>query len=333
MKKPLVSIIIVNWNGAELLYNCLSNILKQDYKNIEVIVVDNKSVDNSEAIIKKFKQVILIKSNTNLGFAGGNNLGVKSANGKYILLLNTDTTVSKDFLLNLVATMENNAGVGVLQPKVLFENKTINSIGAYLINTGFLYYPGYGKKSTGKEYLKKREVYSAYGACMLIRKQIIDEIGLFDDDYFMYFEETDFCIKVWLSGSTVICDPAVSILHKGGVSSNKFGLERIYFHSFKNRICTYLKTMEVVSLIQILPLHIAICIGLSFIYLVTGKLSYFFAIQKAIFWNIWHIPATYNKRRIIIRRVREKDYIATISKTPRLSYYLYLFKGLQYYKD
>src|SRR5207302_1778439 len=132
---------------------------------------------------------------------------------------------------------------------------------------------------------KKSEVFSAYGACMLIRKEVIDKIGLFDDDYFLYFEETDFCMRVWLSGWRIEYIPGIIIYHEGGVSTRKQGMERIYFHSFKNRICTYAKNLEVRTLIWMMPVHVIVCEITSFLYLFTGRPKYFTAIQKAFFWN------------------------------------------------
>jgi GT2 family glycosyltransferase len=342
MKKPLVSILIVNWNGADLLPACLNSLRKQKYKSIEIIINDNNSTDNSLEVIKKYKDIIVIKSKDNFGFAGGNNIALKKAKGKYVLLLNTDTVVTKDFLEKLVISMESDPTLGVVQPKFFYDNddfpekNIINSIGAYLTNTGFLYYPGYGKKDKRAIYNKKSEVFSAYGACMLIRKDVIDKVGLFDNDYFLYFEETDFCMRVWLSGWRIEYIPGIVIYHKGGVSTKKQGMERIYFHSFKNRICTYIKNFDPQNLLAILPLHVFVCEVTSFLYLITGRPKYFLAIQKAFFWNITNLGKTLVKRKIVqnkFRKVRDKDYFPHIYKNPRMSYYLYLFKGLQYYKD
>jgi GT2 family glycosyltransferase len=238
--------------------------------------------------------------------------------------------------------MEEDVKLGVVQPKFLYDNSDfpdkniINSVGAYLTSTGFLYYPGYGKKDTKTKFNKKSEVFSAYGACMLIRKDVIDKIGLFDDDYFLYFEETDFCMRVWLSGWRIEYVPDVLIYHEGGVSTRKQGLDRIYFHSFKNRICTYIKNFELQNLFTVLPLHIIVCEVTSLLYLFTGRPKYFVAIQKAFFWNYDNINETLKKRKIVqakFRKVSDSSYFSRVFKNPRLSYYLYLFKGLQYYKD
>lgn len=336
MNSPLVSIIIVNWNGAEILSECLISLKKQTYKNFEVLVVDNNSSDDSTKILATFNWLNVIKSRKNLGFAGGNNLGFTKAKGKYILLLNSDALMQKDSLEKLVETLEEKLDVAAVQPKFLYEDNTINSIGAYLTYTGFLYYPGYGKKSTITKYEKSRYIFSGYGAGLLIRREVINKIGLFDDDYFMYFEETDLCMRIWLSGWKVLFNADTVIHHKGGVSSKKYGLEKIYFHSYKNRICTYIKNLEVKTFWRIVPMHILLCEATAIAYLFTGRLSYFLAIQKALVWNIINLSSSLHKRSVIQRlhrKVYDKEYFPLVLQSPRHNYYLYLFKGLQYYKD
>ena len=342
MDKPLVSVVIINWNGEDILRECLSSLFTQNYRNIQVIVLDNNSKDKSKEIIKNFKKVELIEGDKNLGFAQGNNVAYAKAKGEYVLLLNNDTIVTKNFLKHLVAFLEKDKDIGIVQPKILYKgnpsynDNTINSIGAFFTPTGFLYYPGYGKKSNLSMYSRENEIFSAYGACMLVRKKLIDKIGLFDSDFFLYFEETDFCLRVHLAGYKIIYTPESSIYHKGGVSARKFGNEKIFFHSFKNRISSYLKNFEVRTLIWILPLHLLICQAIAVIYFFTGRLRLFLAIQKAMLWNLANLSRTLGKRNIVqkkIRKVKDSIFLSKVSKSPRLSYYLYLFKGLKYYKD
>lgn len=340
MNTPLVSVIIVNWNGDKIIGNCLSSLLEQNYKNIEVIVVDNNSSDRSRDVIKSFKNVLLVESAINTGFAKGNNIGFQKTKGKYILLLNSDVMVTSGFLSTLVNKLEENNTIGVVQPKILYkenalhENNAINSIGAYFMPTGFLYYPGYGKNYNTPKYNKSEEIFTAYGACMLIRREVIDQIGLFDDDFFMYFEETDFCMRAWLAGWKVYLQNNIFVYHAGGVSARNYGTEKIYFHSFKNRINTYIKNLEFINLIKIIPVHIIICLGISFVYLLQGKFKFFLAINKAILWNILNFKKTLKKRKWVqsIRKVSDR-YLLSVTGHPRMSYYLYLFKGLEYYKD
>lgn len=343
MDKPLVSVIIVNWNGKNAVKKCLTSLFAQNYRNLQVIVSDNNSKDGSKEMIRgNFRGVELIENDKNFGFAEGNNIALEKAKGEYVLLLNNDTEVTKNFLYYLVSTLEKRKDIGVVQPKILYKgnssynNESINSIGAFFTPTGFLYYPGYGKRSNLPMYNKETKIFSAYGACMLIRKKLVDKIGLFDPDFFLYFEETDFCLRVYLAGYKVIYVPRSLIYHRGGVSARKFGTENVFFHSFKNRIASYIKNFEVKTLARIMSLHILICESTAIAYLFTGKMRLAFAIQKAMFWNLINLPKTLEKRNVIqkkIRKVKDSRLLSEITKNPRLSYYLYLFKGLEYYED
>ncbi|MDO8658524.1 MAG: glycosyltransferase family 2 protein [Candidatus Levybacteria bacterium] len=341
MNKPLVSIIIVNWNGENVIGECLSSLFAQNYKNIEVIVVDNNSFDSSKKIIKKFEKVKFIENEKNKGFAAGNNIGFKKASGKYILLLNNDTEVSKEFLDPLVRVLEENENIVVVQPKILFKKShfytdgRINSIGSFFTSSGILYHIGYGKLDM-PVYNKSFKIFTAHGSCMLLRKNHAQKIGLFDPDFFAYFEETDFCLRVWLSGGEIIYIPDSIVYHKGGVSARKYGNKQVIFHSFKNRICCYLKNFETLTLLRILPVQILLCEFQAFLYLLFGNINGFFSVQKAFMWNIRNFNDTLNKRKIVqqtIRKVKDKTFLKEVEKNPRILYYLYFLKGLEYYKD
>jgi GT2 family glycosyltransferase len=343
MKEPLISVIIVNWNGERIIGKCLASLRKQSYKKIEIIVVDNNSEDESRDIItEKFKDVVLIRSKKNLGFAEGNNVGLKQANGEFVLLLNSDAIITKKTIKQLLQSIQEDDKLGIVQPKILYRanenhlDNTINSVGTFLTNTGFLYYPGYGKSDNNENYNKTKYIFSAYGACMLIKKDVINQIGLFDPDYFMYFEETDFCMRAWLSGWKIMYIPNASVYHTGGVSSRKFGTDKVYFHSFKNKICTYMKNFQTQSLFLILSIHIILCFAISLLYLLTKRPRYALAVQKAIIWNVTNLKKTLKKRKKVqkkLRKISDKEYLNRVLFNPPLKYYLYLFTGLEYYKD
>lgn len=342
-KKPLVSVIIVNWNGEKIIKNSIQSILKQSYQPIELIVVDNNSSDKSVTIIQSFKKkVTLIQSGVNTGYAGGNNLGFSVAKGKYILLFNSDAFAESDFLASLVDEIEKKPSVSVLQPKLIYKgnprykNGVINSVGCYFTPTGFLYYLGYGKDSSLPMYNQHREIFSAYGACMLIRKNTIDKVGLFDEDFFLYFEETDFCIRVWLSGEKVVYTPKATVFHGGGASSRKFGNPQVIYHSFKNRLCSYIKTLEFPHVLLVTFNCMVLTELASVMYLFTGKFELFLVVQRAVLWNIVQLPQTLKKRRLIqqtIRDVKDNSFLQKVTWPARPSYYYYLFKGLEYYND
>lgn len=304
--KPLVSIIIVNWNGGEVFRECIKSLEKISYPNWELIIVDNGS---SEEITKLPKKTKLIKNSINRGFAPANNQAIQFVKGKYVLLLNNDTLVEKGFLNILVDKMESENDMGVIQPKIKIMDRPelLDNCGSFLTNIGFLHHIGFMKKDS-KEYNIEKEVFSVKGACMLIRKKLIDKVGLFDDEFVSYFEETDFCWKSWLLNYRVIYFPDTYILHKVGFTIKRLDVANINFHYYKNRITSLIKNLGISKLIFILPTHIIISLGISFVFLLRGQFTSALLILKAILWNIVNIKVTLEKRRKIqkIRRVSDK---------------------------
>lgn len=333
MAQPLVSIIILTYQkGLPHIKKCLSSLLKVKYRLIEVIVVDNSSTDETVnevlSIKHKVLSIKLIQNKKNLGFAKGNNQGAKIAKGEYILLLNNDTVVTKNFLSKLVDDLEKDKTIGVVQPKIrqLLSKNKLDACASYLTNTGFLYHYGYSQNQNDKKFNKKIYMYSAKGACFLTRKSLVEKIGLFDEDYFAYFEETDFCHRVWLSGSKVLYEPSAEIYHLGG--SDKEVSPIIQFHSYKNRIATYIKNFESKTLFVILPVHILMCLVICVLYLFKGKFLYFFAIVSAIFWNFLNINTHLSKRSFIqtkLRTVKDINLLPEIKKNVKVSYYKHFF--------
>ena len=303
MKKyPLISIIIANWNGGGVYEKCLYSLSKIKYPNWELIIVDNGSSDGTTELSLnpkfKIKSSKLIKNKTNLGFAPANNQGYKASSGQYLLLLNNDTLVDPDFLDVLVAKMEAEKDLGVIQPKIrIMDNpEYLDNAGSFITRIGFLYHWGFMQKDR-QEFNKEREVFTAKGACMLIRKSLVDEIGLFDSDFMSYFEESDFCWRVWLTGKRVLFYPRTQIFHKVGFTIKRLDVGVLNRHYYKNRICSLIKNLEVGNLLTILPVHLFISLGISFIFLVKGQFSSSLIIWKAIGWNIANLDKTLKKRR------------------------------------
>ncbi len=338
MSKDKVSIIILNYNGGKIIRKCLESVYKQRYGNFEVIVVDNGSTDGSlTEISKKFPKVKIVKSHKNLGFAQGNNFGYKKAKGDLILFLNNDKIVDRNFLSPLVEKITSSSEIGAIQPKILqFPNKyLIDSVGSYFILTGFLYHFGHNKKDQ-KKYNSESYIFSMKGACMLFKREVLKNTGLFDKDYFAYFEETDLCQRTWISGYKVLYLPSSKIYHMGGETVKNISGSFIQYHSYKNRIYTYLKNLDAKTIIKIVPLHIFLCELISLLYLFTFKFSLFAAVQKAILWNIYNLPRLKNERIKIerIRRVRDEEYLANLTRKVKPSYYYHLFfTSLTGYKD
>lgn len=230
-QEPLVYIITINWNGLEDTLECLSSLEKINYYPYRIIVVDNGSKNNQADVIKdKYPFIKLIENIKNEGFVNANNQGIEVAltqNAKYILLLNNDTTVKNDFLDILIEHAEKNKDVGILSPKILYyDSDTIWSMGGrinYL--TGFSIMIGKRKKS--KQYNEIIEPDFITGCAMLIKREVIEKIGLLDPIYFAYYEDTDYSYKTRDAGYKIKVIPESIIGHKKSASAGIKGSSRI----------------------------------------------------------------------------------------------------------
>ncbi len=333
---PTVSIIVLNWNGKKFLKNCLDSLVQLTYPQVEIIVVDNNSTDDSQEFVKtNYQKVILIENKENYGFAKGNNIGFKASTGDYILILNNDTIVTSNFLAPLIKDFENNPTIACLQPQIrLSDNKQLlDGVGAFLTLTGFLYHFGYLKDRMQLKYNKKMKIFSAKGACILLRRKAIEKVGLFDDDFFIFFEETDLCFRLWLAGYSVVYEPKSVIYHVGGgdtTASNSYQQEKRMYLSFRNMLCCYIKNFGAKNLLTILPKFFILQVGLCGYYLFTLHFNLVKVIIRAYYWNIMHITSTLRKRSIIqqkIRKISDKELNKKIIINPKISYYYFLLTG------
>ena len=320
-KNPLVSIIIANWNGGRVWEDCLKSLSKIKYNNWELITIDNGSSDGTTDLSLnpkfKIKKSRLIKNKNNKGFAGANNQGLGVAKGEYVLLLNNDTLVDSNFLNVLIEKMEKEKDLGVVQPKIKMMDtpKYLDNAGSFFTRIGFLHHWGFGKKDS-KEFQKEREVFSTKGACMLIRRKAIEMAGgLFDPDFFSYFEESDFCWRVWQTGYRVLYYPKTKISHKVGFTIKRLDVGSLNFHYYKNRICSLIKNLSFPNLLVVLTAHLAISVGISIVFLFRGQPKTFLIVWKAIIWNLANIKTTLEKRRKIQKErfVSDKELFEKLS--------------------
>lgn len=230
---PLVSIISINYNQSGVTMEMLESLRKVTYSNIEIFVVDNASPSDSPDVIKeKYPEVNLIKSEENLGFAGGNNLAILQSKGEYILLLNNDTEVDPGFLGPLVDKLRQNPEIGVVSPKIYFHHTPgmlqfagISEINPFTVrNTGW----GYGKKDD-PEFEKDRESFFAHGAAMMVPRKVINEVGLMAAIYFLYYEEMDWAKRIRNAGYKVFYVHNSFVYHKESISTGKNSPLKTYY--------------------------------------------------------------------------------------------------------
>jgi N-acetylglucosaminyl-diphospho-decaprenol L-rhamnosyltransferase len=232
---PDLSIIIVNWRSAAFLRKCLASIFANT-KNLscETIVVDNASFDGADEVCRDYPLVQYIQSNDNLGFAKANNLGFRHSKGEFVLLLNPDTEVIGDALKTLVDCMKSRPRVGIVGAKLFNSDMTIQTscIQAFptvlnqFLDTEFLRnrFPrssfwGTWPLFSGQTEPSQIEVVS--GACLLIRRAVFEQVGLFTENFFMYAEDVDLCYKVHRAGHKILYEGRAEVIHHGGQSSSK----------------------------------------------------------------------------------------------------------------
>ena len=237
MSAPKVSIIIVNYNGKELLQKCLDSLLNVRYDNFEIILVDNNSTDGTvEFVTKNHPSIIIIKLDSNKGFAEPNNIAAKIAKGEYLLFLNNDTVVTHNFISEMVKVMETDKKIAICQSLLLKPDGSIDSSGDFIDELGVVY----NSKTKIDEI---REVSSAKGASMLVRSDIFKKLGGFDQKFFVTFEDVDLCWRSWILGYRVLIIPASIVYHVGGITIKKLKSE-IAFHGFKNQISMKITNFE-----------------------------------------------------------------------------------------
>jgi len=235
-----ITIVIVNWNTRDLLRDCLKSIYKtvRDI-TFEIIVVDNASCDSSVAMVRKeFPGVRIMENSRNLGFAAANNRAFAVMQGRYVLLLNTDTVLTGDAVHELFAFMENHdnaamAGGQLLNRDGSRQNSIANfpTVFTLLMNMSLLEYM-FPEKYPSKRYEHKDplEVESVIGACMIVRKKAMDEVGTLDERYFFFFEETDWAYRMGVAGWKVYHVPSARIYHLQGQSIGQNIRSRIEFY-------------------------------------------------------------------------------------------------------
>ena len=236
MSNPDVSIIVVNWNTRELLRNCLASVYEQTTGiSFSVIVADNASTDGSvEMIARDFRRVQLIANSENRGFAAANNQGIALAKGRYILLLNSDTIVLDHAIEKTMAFADAHPRTAVVGCRVLNSDGTLqNSCFMFpsglnmLLSATYLYKLVPGSRLFGRERMTywdrrdARDVDVVSGCFMFLRREAIEQVGVMDEAFFMYAEETDWCYRFKKEGWAVTFDPSATIIHLGGASSRQ----------------------------------------------------------------------------------------------------------------
>jgi GT2 family glycosyltransferase len=252
----LATVIIVNWNGREYLDTCLGSLERQDFRSFEVVLVDNGSEDGSVGMVRKrFPWIVeIIENPENLGFGVANNQAIARARGRYVVLLNNDTEVDSGWLAALVEAAEADASIGMCASKILnfYRRDEID-------NTGHLIYPDGLNRGRGRlevdrgQYDGAREALFPSGCAALYRRTMLDEIGLFDDTFFAYGDDTDLGLRGRLAGWGCAFVPEALVYHRYSATTGQYSVQKAFLVE-RNRVWVAVKTLPMPMLL-VSPLY------------------------------------------------------------------------------
>ncbi|MBO0727934.1 MAG: glycosyltransferase family 2 protein [Acidimicrobiaceae bacterium] len=240
---PEATVIVINWNGLRYLDTCFKSLLNQEVEGgFEAILLDNSSADGSASHVReRWPAVRVVESGGNLGFAAGNNLGMRSARGRHIVLLNADTAVQPGWLRALIEAVETSPRIGAVTSKLVFmaDPNEVQNAGSLLLSDGSGADRGFHERDHG-QFDAREEVFGACGAAVLYRREMLEDVGMFDETFFNYYEDTDLNWRMRLRGWTVLYEPTAVVHHVHAGSSGEWSPFFI-FHVDRNRLFMILK--------------------------------------------------------------------------------------------
>jgi GT2 family glycosyltransferase len=289
----LVSIIIVNWNAKKYLKNCIESILSQTFVDYEIIFVDNASSDDSVTYVKdKFPQVKIIENKNNVGFAEGNNIGIENSSGKIIALFNPDAIAEKNWLSILVSTLQSSKKIAAVTGKMYYLGDKYGKDAVFCTWSKIDPFSAAPYNFHDDEPISKVDYLS--GAAMVIKRDVLDKIGLMDKDYFLYFEETDLCARIIRAGYDMMYIPNSIVWH--AVSPLSTSENKVYYME-RSRIRFVLKNFD---LLYILPFFFIFFTETFFVIFRDVKNRNFSRTKtrlRAIMWNILNFENTLRARK------------------------------------
>jgi len=316
---PLVSILVLNFNGKHFLKACFDSLLKCTYVNFEIILVDNNSTDGSVVFTEQhYRQVKILQTGKNGGYSRAYNLAMEQAEGKYAILLNNDVEVPPDWLEPLVNAAESDAQIGALQPKILS-----------LIDEGYFEYAGasggfidrYGypflrgrvfftiEKDEG-QYDDETEVFWTSGAAMFVRLSVLKKTGNLDEDFVHHMEEIDLCWRLQMAGYRLKVIPSSVIYHYAGATIKPDSFMKMYWNH-RNGIFMLLKNLERKNLLKVLSVRFFLdFINIFFAAFAKFNFKHAYAIIKAYFWIFTNLNLIFSSRKQVqARRLINDDQI------------------------
>jgi hypothetical protein len=269
---PTISVVIPTFNGSRYIPDCLNSLEQQLRKPDEIILVDDGSTDGTASVVaSSYPKVRQIRLESNRGFAAAANEGIRHARGDYIALLNNDTRAAPQWLSELKRTLDENPSVGSCSSKMLFADRpnVINSIGIGFTRAGTAFDVGYGKKD-GDEFSRSRPTFGACAGAAMYRRKLFDDIGLFDEDLFMWYEDADISFRAQLAGYRCLYVPTAVVYHVGGGTAPPNNKAHIYYCS-RNQILVLAKNLPDSLRYRYFSRLIPVCLKHSFKTLLRGE--------------------------------------------------------------
>ncbi|MDY7576121.1 glycosyltransferase family 2 protein [Actimicrobium sp. CCI2.3] len=298
---PKVAVIIVNWNGAAFLERCVHALLNQTVAPHEIIVLDNASSDESNEIIERFASVRLIRSAQNTGFARGNNLAILSADvaSEWIALLNPDAFADPVWLESLLLATERRPEFSAFGSKLVNGRNPLllDGIGDAYHPSGRVWRNGHGVAVSGVDD-QECEIFSACAAACLYRRDAIDALGGFDEDYFCYVEDVDLGFRLRLAGHRCLYVPQSVVLHLGSATTGGQDSDFAVYHGHRNLVWTFIKNMPGALFWLLLPLHLLLNVASILLFSLRGRGA---LILRAKYHALLGVRGMWRKRRHIQR--------------------------------
>ncbi|WP_026898335.1 glycosyltransferase family 2 protein [Daejeonella oryzae] len=304
INSPKVAVVILNWNGQAYLQKFLPSVLQSTYPNLEIIVGDNASGDNSVSFLRdNYPEVKVIQNDQNYGFAGGYNEVLKSVEADYFVLLNSDVEVTSAWLEPVISLMESNPNIAVAQPKLLaFNNKDkfeyAGAAGGYLDKFGYAFCKGRIFDSLEKDhgqYDQPAEIFWASGAAFFIKKSCWIESGGLDEDFFAHMEEIDLCWRLKNSGYIIMYCPDSVVYHVGGGTLNVESPFKTYLN-FRNNLVMLQKNLPFKKALLVIFIRFWLDLLSIFKYLSQGNVPNAMAVSKAHFHFLGKLSINRKKR-------------------------------------
>lgn len=306
----MVSVVVLNWNGKPHLRGCLQSLRRQEIRETEVILVDNGSRDGSVAFVKKsFPEVRVIENRSNLGFCAGNNVGIRAARGRLIALLNNDTEVSRRWLKSLKDAAASHPKAGLFASRMLIfdQPELIDSAGDLFHTAGFASKRGW-REHDGPRFHKPCPVFGACAGAVLYRRDMLEDIGLLDEDFFANGEDVDLSFRAQLRGYACRYVPEAEVFHKGGATIGRSA--RWFYLMRRNQLWVAIKNMPADLMHKYWPQMLFYNLSSLVYHPLKGRGGLIFSAYRDAFRNLGKMRR--KRRQIQHRRCVDSGYIDAI---------------------